>query len=76
MTDRLTDHLRKAASKDGFGSQAEMARAAKRGRSTVSEWLSGKKRPDCASLMNMDAEARKRRLKIRFDPRVLRPELF
>lgn len=76
MSDALIEHLKAAASKDGFGSQAEMARAAKRGRSTVSEWLSGKKKPDCASLLNLDAAARRKRLKIRFNPRELRPELF
>lgn len=77
MTDEmLIDHLKMAAGKEGFGSQSALARAAKRGRSTVSEWMTGKYKPDCAALLNMDAEARRRRLKIRFDPRKLRPELF
>lgn len=74
--DKLIEHLKAAASESGFGSQSALARAAKRGRSTVSEWMKGKYRPDCAALMNMDAEARRKRLKIRFDPRELRPELF
>lgn len=72
----LISHLKTAASKDGFGSQSALARAAKRARSTVSEWMVGKYKPDCAALLNMDAEARKLRLSIRFDPKKLRPELF
>ena len=59
-----------------FGSQTELAKAAKRGKSTVCEWLKGLHKPDVVALMNLDEAARKRRLPIRFNPRELRPELF
>lgn len=72
--DKLITHLKEAVGL--FGSQAELARAAGRRPPSVSEWLKGEHKPDLAALMNMDAAARKRRLKIRFDPRELRPELF
>lgn len=74
MQDKLIQHLEYAVTV--FGGRKELADAAGRKPASVSEWLTGKHKPDLVALMNMDAAARKRRLKIRFDPRELRPELF
>ena len=72
--DKLIEHLKEAVSQ--FGSQTEVAKAASRANSTVCEWLKGVYKPDVVALMNLDEAARKKRLKIRFNPRELRPELF
>lgn len=71
---KLIDHIKAGA--EAFGSQAAMARAAKRAKSTVSDWIAGRHKPDAVALMNMDEVAKRKRLGIRFRPQDVRPELF
>lgn len=77
MTTESNETVKQAISRavEVYKTQIAVAKAAKVSKSCVTDWLQGRTRPSLEALTRLDDHARRHK-KGRFNPRLIRPELF